>query len=269
MIKGYMDQLLFNKVLTECSSYLFSLILYFQGEPFLHHGIFEMIKMASKKQIYTITSTNGQNLNPELANRIVESGLNEIIISMDGMDQATYEKYRIGGDIEKVKMGIRNLIESKKVLHKNHPEITLQFLVFSHNQHQVNEVRDWGKMTGVDRVTIKTARITDFKGGNPLIPDNKYSRYRQLDNNKYEIKNKLKNHCWRSWSKSVITWDGNVLPCCFDRKSEHIMGNIKAKSFNKVWKGDRYKSFRSQVLRDRKAIPMCSNCTVGVIYSVK
>lgn len=264
-----MDQVLFNKILTECSSYLFSMILYFQGEPFLHPGIFEMINEASKKHIYTITSTNAQNLEPDLANRIVESGLNEIIISMDGMDQATYEKYRIGGDVEKVKTGIRNLIESKKTHHKSNPEIILQFLVFSHNQHQVNEIRNWGKMIGVDRVNIKTARMNDFEEGNLLMPGGQYSRYRQVGDNRYAIKSKLKNHCWRSWSKSVLTWDGNVLPCCFDMKSEYIMGNIKTKSLNEVWKGDPYNLFRYQVLRNRKVIPMCCNCTEGVIYSVK
>lgn len=266
--RGYLDLSTFEKVLAECSSTLYSLILYFQGEPFLHSGIIKMIELAHKSKVFTITSTNGQTIGSELARSIVKSGLDRIIFSMDGLDQLTYEKYRVGGDLHKVKEGIRSLVECKRAMKSHSPEVIIQFLILSHNQHQVADIREWGMKAGVDKVIIKTARIEAYEAGNPLIPEGIYSRYQKTDDGRYVIKNSLKNSCWRCWSKAVITWDGKVIPCCFDTNGDYVMGNIINSSFHDIWRGTPYKAFKKKVFRNRKAIPMCRNCTEGLSYFV-
>ncbi len=266
--KGFMDMTTFDRILSDCSSFLFSLILYFQGEPFLHHELFEMIKKARQKRFHTMTSTNGQFLDPDRAKKVVESGLDRIIISMDGLDQPVYEKYRVGGNLDKVKEGIEALVGWKKTLRSNTPVIIIQFLVFSHNQHQIEDIRKWGQRVGADGVEIKTAMFHDFENGNPLMPEEQYTRYRKNNNGKFLINSPLKNHCWQCWSKAVITWDGKVLPCCFDTDGDHVMGNIRQQPFVDIWKNIPYMTFRTKLLRNRKEIPMCRNCTEGVSYYV-
>ena len=58
-----------------------------------------------------------------------------------------------------------------------------------------------------------------------LIPTiDKYSRYRKDKNGKMQIKSGLSNHCWRLWHANVITWDGLVVPCCFDKDAHAPAG---------------------------------------------
>jgi radical SAM protein with 4Fe4S-binding SPASM domain len=80
---------------------------------------------------------------------------------------------------------------------------------------------------------------------------------------KFEIKNKLLNHCWKMWHSAVITWDGLVVPCCFDKDAEYRMGNVSKSSFKEVWMSEKYLSFRKQLIGSRKNIEMCKNCTEG------
>ena len=104
----------------------------------------------------------------------------------------------------------------------------------------------------------------DFENGNPLIPSiGRYSRYAQQSDGTYKIKNLLKNECWKLWHSCVITWDGIVVPCCFDKDAEHKMGDLKEGSFKEIWRGSAYRSFRQQLLKGRDQIDICTNCTVG------
>jgi radical SAM protein with 4Fe4S-binding SPASM domain len=91
----------------------------------------------------------------------------------------------------------------------------------------------------------------------------KYSRYKISPDGKYKIKNQLLNHCWKLWHSCVITWDGSVVPCCFDKDAEHPMGNLKNESFTALWHKPEYNVFRASVLRSRSEIEMCKNCTEG------
>jgi MoaA/NifB/PqqE/SkfB family radical SAM enzyme len=128
---------LFHKVVDQLHPDLLYLNLYFQGEPYLHPSFFQMVKYAGIKNIYTSTSTNGHFLTDEAAKNTVESGLDRIIISLDGLDQETYEKYRIGGSFDKVVEGIRNLVRWKKMLRSPTPFIILQFIVLRTNEQQL------------------------------------------------------------------------------------------------------------------------------------
>ena len=261
---GMLQPELFRKVMDEVSSSLWYLIFYFQGEPYLHPSFLDLVKYASSKGIYTATSTNAHYLNDQNARKTVESGLDRLILSIDGTTQEVYEQYRKGGKLEKVLEGAKNILRWKKELKSSTPHVIFQFLVVKPNEHQIPDLLKLAEEMGVDEVGLKTAQVYDYENGNQLIPDNqKYSRYYRKSDGTYAIKNELMNHCWKLWHSSVITWDGDIVPCCFDKDAEHKMGNLNDHSFSSLWQGDNYYRFRSSVLRSRDEIEMCKNCTEG------
>ncbi len=261
---GMLKQDLFESIIDQLASDLSYLIFYFQGEPYLHPNFLEMISIASSHSIYTATSTNAHFLTDEAARRTVESGLDRLIISIDGSTQEAYESYRIGGRLEKVLEGAARIVHWKRQLKSRTPHVIFQFLVVRQNEHQIDEVHALARRIGVNEVALKTAQIYDFKNGSDLMPlQSKYSRYRQRSDGTYEIRNSLANHCWKMWHSCVITWDGRVVPCCFDKDAHFVMGNLNEESFDSIWRGDSYNQFRASLLRSRDEIEMCKNCTEG------
>lgn len=261
---GRLDLKLHEKMLDELGSQLFYINYYFQGEPFLHPEFLKLIKAANRKNIYTATSTNAHFINDEKAEEIVNSGLDRIIISIDGLTQETYEQYRKRGQLEKVIKGTKALIAAKKRRSSKTPNIIFQFLVVKPNEHEIKDVFKLGKELGVNEVRLKTAQLYDYENGNPLMPKNeKYSRYKLMKDGTYKPKYKLLDHCWRMWSSTVLTWDGKVVPCCFDKDAKHVLGALENTKFKNVWKSTPYVNFRKSVFTDRQAIDICKNCSEG------
>ncbi|CAN5602882.1 radical SAM protein [soil metagenome] len=261
---GMLKDDLFKKVIDQLSPTLSYLTFYFQGEPYLNPKFLDMVQYASSKGIYTATSTNAHYLDEENAKKTIASGLDRLIISIDGTEQETYQSYRVGGKLEKVIEGTKNILRLRKEMKSKTPHVVFQFLVVRPNEHQVPEVHALAKELGVDRVALKTAQIYDYKNGSDLIPtQDKYSRYQREENGLFSIKNELMNHCWKMWHSCVITWDGKVVPCCFDKDAHYVMGDLSTQSFEEVWNSKQYNEFRSSLLRSRSEIEMCKNCTEG------
>ncbi len=261
---GNLEYDFYKKTIDEVGDDLIYLYFYFQGEPYLHPKFNELVKYAAKKKIYTVTSTNAHFLTERKAKETVESGLDRILISVDGTTQEVYEQYRVGGSLNKVIEGIKNLVKAKQDLGSSTPHIALQFLVVKPNEHQIDDVMALGKELGVDEVKLKTAQIYDYEQGSDLMPTiDKYSRYKKQDSGSYQVKNEMLNHCWKLWHSCVITWDGKIVPCCFDKDAQHQLGDLNTKTFSAIWQSDLYKSFRSRVLKSRKEIDICTNCSEG------
>ena len=256
----------FKKTIDQVSKDVFYLICYFQGEPYLNPEFLNLVRYAADKGLYTATSTNGHYLNDEMARKTVESGLDRLIISLDGTTQEVYEQYRKGGQLEKVLAGARNMVYWKKKLKSRTPFIFFQFLVVRPNEHQIEAVKKLAREIGVDQVRFKTAQIYDYEQDpHQLIPTlSQYSRYARDQQGRRTLKNKLVNHCWRLWHAPVITWDGWMVPCCFDKDAEHRMGNLHQSSFQDIWTNPSYQNFRTQVRTGRDQIPICSNCSEGL-----
>jgi radical SAM protein with 4Fe4S-binding SPASM domain len=261
---GMLQEDIFRKVIDELHSTLFYLTFYFQGEPYLHPQFLDMVQYAAQKGIYTSTSTNAHYLTEKNALKTIESGLDRLIISLDGTTQETYQSYRIGGKLDKVIEGTKRLVALKKELKSRTPHLIFQFLVVKPNEHQIPDAYRLAKELGVDEVKLKTAQIYDYEHGSELMPTiDKYSRYRLGDDGKYHIKNGLANHCWKMWHSCVITWDGMVVPCAFDKDAHYRLGNVGDMSFAEVWQSEPYRQFRATLLRSRSEIEMCKNCTEG------
>ncbi len=256
--KGEMNLLLFEKLIQSIYKKTFYLNLYFQGEPLLNSNITEMITIARSYKMYVVISTNGQLLNEKIACNIVKSGLSKIIISIDGYSQHTYEKYRKGGNLEKVKQGIINLIKAKNKLNKNNPVITVQILVNRYNENEISNLVNWLKSLGKIKVSLKSMQIyNDYN----YLPENKKFRRYVFTSEGWKNKKKILNKCFRIWSQCVITYDGCVVPCCFDKNADNIVGNINTITLKQIWKGQDFNKFREKVLKKRHDIIMCNNCT--------
>ncbi|MDD2385658.1 MAG: radical SAM/SPASM domain-containing protein [Bacteroidales bacterium] len=257
--KGFADLGLFKKLIRENKNHLINIILHFQGEPLLHEQIGEMISFARTHKIYTEFSTNGHTIHNNI-DIIKKAKPDKIVVSLDGIEQETYNKYRINGDIQKVYQGLEALSELNK---KERPYIELQFLVFKHNEHEIKHLHKLKKKYKIDKISLKTAQIYS-ENQIALLPKNyKYSRY-IVNGAKFTIKSKLPNSCKRIIFGSVITWDGKLVPCCFDKDADFIMGDVKNKTINNIRNENNYQRFIKNVFSQRNKIEMCKNCTEGI-----
>lgn len=261
---GMLTTDLYAKILSEISPTLSYSLLYFQGEPYLNPHFLDLVELSTQHKVYSATSTNAHYLDAETSKRTLQAGLNRLIISIDGITQDTYQQYRIGGKLDKVIEGIKQVVAAKKEL-KSRTQIILQFLVVKPNEHQLEEAKQLATTLEVDAIKFKTAQIYDYKNGSELIPTNDlYSRYKKEEDGTYSIKNKLENKCWKMWQSCVITWDGKVVPCCFDKDAKYVMGDLNTQSFKEIWFGEKYNRFRQQVIDSRQSIDICQNCTEGL-----
>ncbi len=262
---GMLQKDFFRETIDQLAPELLYLVFYFQGEPYLNPAFLDMVAYASQKGIYTATSTNAHYLNDANARKTVESGLDRLIISIDGTTQDVYQQYRVGGQLHKVLEGARNIVKWKKELKSKTPFVFFQFLVVKPNEHQVEDIKKLAQEIGVDEVRFKTAQVYDYENDpNQLIPTiDKFSRYRKNKQGEFEFKNSLANHCWRLWHATVISWDGLVVPCCFDKDAQHTLGDLKGKPFKEIWHNENYINFRKQILQSRKNIDICANCSEG------
>src|SRR5882757_5951827 len=190
---GMLKKDFFSDTLDQLYKDLLYLFFYFQGEPYLNPDFLDMVKYASNKKIYTATSTNAHYLSDNNARRTIESGLDRLIISIDGTTQDVYKQYRVGGNLDKVIEGAKNIVKWKKELKSKTPFVFFQFLVVQPNEHQVEDIKRLAKEVGVDEVRFKTAQVYDFENDpNKLIPvTDKYSRYKKNEDGTYRAKNKL------------------------------------------------------------------------------
>jgi radical SAM protein with 4Fe4S-binding SPASM domain len=259
--RGFMDIDLFKKLIQELDPYLYNVNLYFQGEPMLHPSFFSFL--SNCLNINSVVSTNGHFLSEEASERIVRSGINKLIISLDGTDKETYSEYRVNGDLEKVIDGIRNISAAKKK-YKSSLKIELQFLVNKFNQHQVRAIRQLAESVQV-KLTLKSMQIIDKADIDTWMPSARRFRRYRLSKGIYELKSSLPDRCGRLWFNPVITWDGKVVPCCFDKDAEYVMGDLNQESFRNIWEGPGYMEFRNVILTGRNKIEMCRNCTSGLV----
>ena len=258
----------FKKVIDEIKDTGFYIQLFFQGEPYINKDLPRMIRYAQSRKIYISISTNGHFVNKKKIDYIIENAPDKLIFSVDGLDEESYKAYRVGGSFKKADEGLRLLIRKRNELKRKKPFVELQFIVMKQNEHLLDKVFKYGKEVSVDKVVLKTVQVSSYENALNFLPSNeKYRRY-IIENGQIKIKNKLKNHCFALWRTSVITWDGKVVPCCFDKDANFKLGTLNGKSFKDIWKSEDYQAFRKGVLDNRKGLSMCTNCTEGLKINI-
>ncbi len=265
--KGKMDFALFKKAVDEIGDGLILIQFWNQGEPFINPSFLDMVTYAKSKGIPAMTSTNGHFIkSKEDAEAVVLSGLDEIIISVDGLDQDTYAAYRRGGNLQTVLNGIRYLSQAKKDLKSKHPLINLQFLIMKHNESQKMDMIETAKQLGADIIALKSAQVYNEEQAQSFLPDDDtFSRYRKSDQG-YQLKGTLPDWCQFLWHGAVLNWDGDLTPCCFDKDAAYAWGNLTNQNttFMEIWKSDKAKKFRASILNNRSQYEICRNCFEGM-----
>lgn len=248
----------FKRIIDEIGNYLTSVLFTNWGEPFLNKEFFKMIEYSKKVKQIPFLSVD-TNLNVDFSDqnlkKLVESGLDLMCVSMDGASQKTYEKYRRGGSFSKVVNNSKKILEKRKELGRNRPFIIWQFLVFKHNQHEIEKAIEMARDNGVDALRISVAQVYmsevdkpfeySYKISEEYLPElgSEYSGYTKDGKRKEIIK-----RCQWLWKGIVINSDGGVSPCCAVFPSAQDFGNIlKEDNFKSVWNNKKYQDARKAV----------------------
>ncbi|MDQ7778260.1 MAG: radical SAM protein [Planctomycetota bacterium] len=283
--KGMMDEAHFGSIIDSLGPYLYELHLYNWGEPLLNRRLPELVKYAKAHSPARIfVSSNLNTLSEEMATGLIESGVDELTVAADGISEETYQKYRVGGSFEKVLTNLKALIAKRaaraerlgakppldgKDGKKLKPKIIFRFMVMKHNAHEIEKARAMAAELGVN-FRKKTVRVDmgDFSEGNIFekiekqkewLPDEtELNRYKKHD----ERLGKLR-VCKDLWTRTFISWDGAVTPCC----NVYATGDFFAASFDpdfrKIWNGPAYKAAR-EIFKLGKPpegdTPICKRC---------
>ncbi len=253
----------FDRVLGQLAPKLRNLALWNYGEPLLNKELPAMIASAKQSGVGVVkVSSNVHFLDGERGLALLQSGLDVLILSVDGASQETYETFRKDGDFATVAHSIAWLCAEKKRLALTKPRIELQFIVMRHNEHELPEMRRLAQEWGVDALRIKTVGADD-EHTKSLVPTSRLlSRYGS-DATTPNVRHPF---CTMAWDHTVVNVDGSVTPCCYlrpDMGDEFVMGNVLETPFRAIWRGEKYRKFRSQMLADRGAMPVCNKCRGG------
>ena len=265
--KGIMHFETYTKTIDQIKDYCVWLSLYSWGEPFLNRRIHEFVAYAHQNRIATIMSTNlVKPLSPEMTENIIKSGLDVLIVSLDGVTQEVYEKYRVGGRLDRVLDNLRLLVQKKKELGYATPHVEWQFIVMRQNEHQMEEARRLATEIGVDSVIFKNVDfphgMNDGKEAERWLPrehpdylrDDPFVKPYQEDGRR----------CWRLWRSAVVNWDGGLAPCCYLTDKSEDFGEVTVSSIKEIWNNETYTTARG--LFEDKYTPEkwvgCVSCSV-------
>jgi MoaA/NifB/PqqE/SkfB family radical SAM enzyme len=250
--KGKMEIRRFQKIMEEVGPYLFAVYFCNWGEPLINPDFVDMIAKSKKYNLVACFSTNLNLLPGDSAKRLVDSGIDIIVISLDGASQETYSRYRVGGDISAVYNNLDRLL-SYRTRATGFPLIVWQFIVNKYNEHEIESAaaiaREMGIMfmpammrtsMGKELLLPLHERVKDMKEWRPA--NLKYYRYN------YEINpgtRTSQKSCKWLWTSSVVNWDGSISPCCavFERTWDFgsCYSNLpNSRTFHQAWNSPRY-----------------------------
>ncbi len=276
----------YKHIIDEIGFNLFHLSFYNWGEPLLNKDFVEMVKYLQKYHVTSDVSTNlSFPLERNTVKDLINSGLDRLIVSVDGATQQTYEKYRVGGDIELIFKNIRMLVEEKRVSNSD-VEISWRFLVFKHNQSEISKAMTIAKELGV-KLIFDAPHVDPTKYDKWSSTINQFSAtYWPYNDEKREfmsesqkatnvetrmMKSKLnfKSGCDWLWFTSVINANSSVAPCCVTVNEADDFGMIKNDSLDDIRNNEKYSKSRSLIagtLTDAKTNTICGQCPAKGIW---
>jgi radical SAM protein with 4Fe4S-binding SPASM domain len=254
----------FINFMDEVGDHLLLLIFWTWGEPFLNPDFFRMVAYAKSKGVVVHTSTNGNvPLTREKAEELVESGLDSLVVAVDGATQETYAKYRRGGRLETVIENIKTIQHVRKLKKSLVPRINMRFVVMQHNEAEMEATRNLARGLGVDYFTLKTVDMPIARGKDldrTFAPDNlDYRRY-AYDQKTFQRQPKPFT-CMRPWKRITMDALGEIIPCEYDYKNDHSFGNEAELGALGAWKSAAACQFRKQFNLGHNNTYLCRNCT--------
>lgn len=243
----------YNTVLDAFGDYLYSISLFNWGEPLFNENIYEMISMAKRRNIEVRLSTNLNIEDPDLGEKVCASGLDVMILSIDGLCQSTYAKYRRKGNFDMVMQNLKGLADCKRKYKIRKPDLIWQFLVFQHNEHEVPSVQEFALSKGADRVTVSGAYVY-HEDWVPALEE-----YQPLGPAYDGI-------CDFLWTTATIESTGVLSPCCINRHEKFDFGVFSSpEELRALWNGDKIRASRAYY-HNRKPHPsiLCDQCPLIV-----
>lgn len=270
MPRGFLQLGDFKQLMKEVGDYLIQVMLYNWGEPLLNEDIFDMVRLARSKGISTVVSTNLNPFDEEKCRKLVESGLDILIVSLDGVSQESVEKYQKGNDFEKVIENMEMIQGKKKELNASSPVVQWRYMVNKYNEKEIPKARRMAREMGVvlelSRISCDMSREVfmtpeeQFEDARPWLPENE--RYSLYDHEEGRRKKILENDCSNLWRHVVVNWDGSVLPCCWVCDLEYSFGNAFEEGLEAIWNNEKYQAARAIVGRGEEVglSLICSTC---------
>lgn len=266
--KGNLSPVNFKKIIDDVTSkkkYYPTITLYNRGEPLINISLSEMIKYAKSKNLEVTISTNGTLfVDKKVREKILNSGVYLIIISIDGLNKETYEKNRSGARFDEVVKGIKCLIKEREQLNLKHdrPFIEIQYIVTKETEKDLVFLGKFKNELGVDNVRLKTFKVQQInrnkgeilKHALEFLPeDKKFNRY-VIKDGELIVKENSKKCEWGY--NCVVLHNGDMVSCCEDFDGRYCYGNVTKDYF---WTVYSRKELRAKVLN--KKLPICKFCS--------
>lgn len=266
--KGNMSMNTFRRLIDQIHWKVTKLSWNFGGEPLLNEHLFDMIKIAWQKGIPSKVDTNGMLLG-KFVEQVFTPGLKVLNIAFEGLSEESTSSFRMGYDFKLVLENIEKVCKWKQKYGLKHPDIYLNYLVKKNNEYEIEETIKVAKRMGVDFITLKSLNITpsawlseeEFQAiGNEFLPVKHTDLLRyERKNGKWIPKNTLSGFCTYLSNSITLTWDGKVLPCCFDFDGKMKVGDIREKSLEEIWISEEFLELRKKVIANQ--VGLCKNCT--------
>jgi organic radical activating enzyme len=247
----------FRNIIDEVGRYVYIVDLFNWGEPLLNKEIYKMVDYAERSNICTNIHTNfNVEFDEESARQMIDSGLSYLSVSLDGADQGVYSIYRRKGDFEKALKNLRFLIKAKEnFAGKKTPFITWQFLVFSHNRHQVELARRMADELGINCFKVLGGVTSGGLSGVKRGKEEGASKMKDMERAK----------CDWLWTTATFHWDGGVGPCCLQFKEEDDFGSVRGDAYRTVWNNGKFTYARKLFGRVKTKVELdnaviCTNC---------
>ncbi len=263
----------FQGLIDQVKPYAVEIILYSWGEPFLHPQIFDMVRYAQKNNIGTNISSHFNHITDEMIDRIIDSGLENISISLDGVSQEVYQVYRVNGKVDDVISGIRRLQLRKKERKSRTPNVEWQFIVMKHNEHEIPQAEKLARDLEVEQFRLLGVGLPFEELTNQTLAEQWISdtpEYRGYHPEKILQRGYLYDEsCFYPFRTLVINPDGGVAPCCAISHEQWDFGDVHKESLWDIWNNRKYQSARSLFSRHPVAERVPTVCDGCLLYNQK
>jgi len=258
----------FKMIIDKLYPYAYTVSLHNWGEPFLNHDIFNMIAYCKEKNIGTNLSSNLSIDNFD-AESVIKSGLEYLIVSLDGITQDVYSKYRVRGNYSLVIQNLVNLIQKKRELRSKTPMVEWQFIVMKHNSHQIDKAKQLAEQIGVNLIRF-------IPPGLPFGVNSKKDLAREWfpfistdpEEGRFDdrfLQKPIKGGCFYLYRSVTINPGGAVAPCCVVWEEKDDFGNLKETNFSAIWNNRSYRSARGLFSKKHPCSPIktpCNRCNL-------
>jgi radical SAM protein with 4Fe4S-binding SPASM domain len=246
---GVMSFPLFTKLVDEIAGHgVEKLFLHLWGEPLIHPRIGELLAYASGKPTIreTVMSTNATLLDAARSESILRSNLSCLVFSIDGASQATYETLRAGASFESTVSNVVAFLELRKASGGG-PRVVFQIIEMKQTLGELEAFRRrWEPLLRAgDEISVKP-----------------YNNWAEHDGALPARGIPFRTPCLSFlWDFLAVTWDGAVLPCCYDCEGDLAVGDARENSLEEIWRGERMSRLqRAHLDLDFERFPLCAGC---------